>query len=126
MIHDDQFIFQRCPNYMEKNVQCTHEDIMCQTLLNTTVHSCRLTTAWKVINPGPTPFSPVVNSRQLSLAQVSFSDPCCPVLCCFHYILVNFSHFVILQNQEINFSQTLHKASFSEGDSSLFKFNEPF
>ena len=36
-------------------------------------------------------------------------------------VVVNFSHFNLLQNHCTDFNQTWHKASLDEGDSSLFK-----
>ena len=56
-------------------------------------------------------------------AQVSFSDQNCPVSVVIVVVVgVNFSHFhLLLQNHWPNFNQTWHKASFGEGDFSLFK-----
>ena len=56
------------------------------------------------------------------MAQVSFTDRNLSVVCCLLsivIIVVNFSHFHLLQNHWANFKQTLHKASLSVGDSSL-------
>ena len=69
--------------------------------------------------------SMVFSSPELK-AQVSFSDHLSSGAClsvrlsvC---LSVNFSHFhLLLQNHWANFNQTWHKASWGEGDSSLFK-----
>ena len=37
-------------------------------------------------------------------------------------VIVNISHFHLLQNHRANFNQTWHKASLGDGDSSLFKW----
>ena len=61
-------------------------------------------------------------------AQLSFSDPNfydCPSLSLSSCVgvVINFSHIhLLLQNHWANFNQTWHKASLSEGDSSLFKW----
>ena len=41
-------------------------------------------------------------------------------------VVVNFSHFHLLQNHWANFNQTWHKASLGEGNSSLMKSPHPF
>ena len=41
-------------------------------------------------------------------------------------VVVNFSHFhLLLQNHRANFNQTWHKATFSKGNSSLYKWRGP-
>ena len=51
-------------------------------------------------------------------AQMSFSDQNLSVVV---VVVVNFSHFHLLENHWAYFNQTWHKASIGEGDSSLFK-----
>ena len=70
---------------------------------------------WRVI-PGS-----LRGSHELK-AQLSFSDCLSSVCLSVHLSVCNFSYFRLLKNHWANFNQTWHKASFGEGDSSLFKW----
>ena len=59
----------------------------------------------------------LISSTELK-AQVSFSDQSLSVVI---LVVINFSHFHLLQNRWANINQTWHRASLGKGDSSLFK-----
>ena len=61
----------------------------------------------------------------ISLFMYVFLNKICPLSVVVHVVVVivviNFSHFHLLQNHWANFKQTWHKASMAEGDSNLYK-----